>query len=75
MRFSYVVHSSADSAADHRELTEYGDMADGVFRRSDGACCDNCKATVGGRCNGGCNKEDAMIDDANRSGIESSARL
>ena len=53
MRFSYVVHSSGDSAVDQSELMEYDAIDEGILCSKAGACCDNCKATEGGRCAGG----------------------
>jgi len=61
IRFSYVVQSSGVSAVDHRELSEYDAIEEGVLRRSDGACWDNCRATAGGRCAGGWSREELIV--------------
>lgn len=62
MRFSYVVHSSDVSAADQRELMEYGDIEEGVFCSNVGACWESWRATVGGRCAGGCRSEEVIVE-------------
>lgn len=56
-----MVHSSGDSATDHRDLREYDDTEEGVFCNNDGACWESWSARAGGRCAGGCSRAEDMV--------------
>lgn len=56
-----MVHSSADSGADHNELREYADVECGVFLRMTGACWESCSATAGDRWAGGWRTEEDIL--------------